>query len=201
MAGTKWDRVSATTALDNEAGLEELVGQGSAIYMWKRNFVPASLDRANGERFLEWMTRVVDLPIGVVESKRISHFLTLHGIQLSGGISNSKEFDFASILMEAPGRKLIERFLRGLADHAPALYVGESSNLAKRVRQHISESTDFGRFVGSHKSLGWSDLDLYYHPLSGLSATSSAEAETKARRAVEYLAATVTVAGFTQRPG
>lgn len=89
------------------------------------------------------------------------------------------------------------RFLRGLNQHLPALYVGETQHLAVRVRQHIVGDSDFGGKVIENLNLSWQQLELYYASVEHPDETRA----TLARRSFEYLTSCVTLAGFTNRRG
>ena len=57
-------------------------------------------------------------------------------------------------------------YLEEVALHLPALYVGESGNLLRRVREHLHGESQFGSTVAEDPDLSWIDLDLFYWELS-----------------------------------
>ena len=90
------------------------------------------------------------------------------------------------------------QFLQELSANLPAMYVGETGNLAARTTQHMTGLSDFGSAMINSSEVEWPDLDLQYL------AVGSKDAEARQapfRKTLEYISATLTVAGYTRRPG
>lgn len=145
---------------------------------------------------LEWLDGAANVPFGEVRERRLSHYLKVGSLQLSGGgLPDDKRRTFASFLKNSKNRRWVAEFLADLSGHSPALYVGETGRLPMRVLQHLRSETDFGIFI-EKSTLDWSQLRLFYVNLG-----SASPDEKPTRTALEYLAATLTIAGRTSRPG
>ena len=97
-------------------------------------------------------------------------------------------------LRQRTARQWLSNYLSQLAPHAPALYVGETANLHRRIKEHLSGQTNFGTTIEGR--LQWEDLDLHYYQLG-----EARREESSTRKAIEFLTNAFAIGGFTQRPG
>lgn len=194
-----WERVSAAEMLSYQGNPKDLLGTGSAIYLWKRHFRPAQQDLADSQKFMSWLQRVIGAPVAYLEKVRVAHFLTFSGVALSGELTEDKLLFLSSQAKTMEGRKRLAAFLHGLADQTPALYVGETDEISKRPYSHMSGETDFGMAIDKSTTTSWFDLDLHFLRLDFTNTES--EVAKKYRTALEQIAANVTIAGLTRRAG
>jgi len=169
----------------------------SALYFWKLDLAAVdvrSLDAAAG---LAWLQLLSATPVGRTRAARIGHYLRLENLRLSAGpLPATKSASLKTFLAKSGNRNWMHRFLEELGQHAPALYVGETGDLPARIKQHMSGASDFGRMVKDSEDLDWTRLQLQYCSLGPPSQEGSST-----RTALEYFATTVTIAGYTTRPG
>lgn len=168
-----------------------------AIYMWKWSLEALEHELSDPDSALAWLMTLTSIPAGRILGLRLNHFLRIDEAHLGGcGLPPSKVGVFRQFLQKSKNRRWLHRYLRDLAAHAPALYVGETGNLPVRTRSHLAGNTDFGEMVSGSPVLDWSKLDFYYCQLGEASDNSS-----EFRKSIEYLTAVLTLAGFTSRPG
>lgn len=88
-------------------------------------------------------------------------------------------------------------YLSELSAHLPALYVGETDNLQQRVKQHIAGDSQFGAQIAAMEELDWRMMSLFYVKVDNQNLDFAAAA----RKSLEYVTTSLTIAGFTSRPG
>jgi hypothetical protein len=200
MADPSWVSFRGPELLEafDQGDLTDLLGRHSAIYMWKLALRPSLLAKTDPVALLDFIDRVMRTPYGTVAPRRLSHFVWLDGFRIRGpGLPDEKRRHLRRWAEAKPSnRRWLQLYLLSLSDHAPTLYVGETGSLSSRIGQHLSGETDFGQTVAAFGSLEWSLLDLHY-----VSVGAETENESSLRKALEYVAAVVTVAGLTTKPG
>ena len=178
--------------------LKSILPNSPAIYLWKLRITPTPAQSASPISYTSWLTDLCSTPLGRVISKPLSHYLRLNDLELRGrGLPDEKKAFFLDFLSTRPARMWMTQFLRGLNQHIPALYVGETDQLANRAKQHITGESDFGQQIIDTMNVTWQQLELYYAPVKH----PNEERATTARRSFEYITACLTIAGFTNRPG
>lgn len=188
------DLVNQLEVADN---LNGLLHNKPAIYLWKVRMIPTPAQRASGLSYAAWLNSLCETPVGRLINKQLG-FMRINDLEIRGdGLTRDKLLFFQEFLSSHGGRTWMTRFLRGLNQHLPALYVGETQHLAVRVRQHIVGDSDFGGKVIENLNLSWQQLELYYASVEHPDETRA----TLARRSFEYLTSCVTLAGFTNRRG
>lgn len=184
-----------TLHLDGDIRSE--IPQCEALYLWKRNFRPEGYELHSEAAFIQWLNRILTCPYGETRSVRLTHFLEVGSIKLSGPKLDSDKQRLLHAFIQSPkNRRWLMRYLEAVAVHSPALYVGETGNLQNRVTQHLRAQTDFGTYVDGAEELGWRDLDLHYCRVGDPTESSS-----ESRKTLEYLTSVLTIAGYTKRPG
>lgn len=168
-----------------------------AVYMWKLRLRSETLVAHDPERTLRHLVRLAKIPQGRTLPISASQGLALLGIEVCGpGLPDNKKKVFAKFLAQPKNSRWLINYLESLEQHLPALYVGETGNLAKRAFEHLSGLTDFGSTLSTEPGLTWADLNLYYMPIGGTS-----DSDSPLRKAVEYITAVVTISAFTRRAG
>lgn len=181
----------------SSTAISTLVPPRSAIYLWKMRLKPPSYLLQDPGLFLQWLERAASTTFGELRDRPLCHYLHLGSIQLRGaGLPPDKRQTFSQFLAKSSkNRHWMTQFLSELGQHNPALYVGETGNLRTRTMQHLHYQTDFGAFVEGSE-FDWTDLELHFFDLGEPSSEEKA-----IRTALEYLSATLTIAGRTSRPG
>jgi hypothetical protein len=195
-----WDQVSGSDLAElfqSGDSLEILLPRVAAIYMWKLRLADDRLVVQNPRQTLRQLIKLATTPQGRTRALSASHGLVSMGVELcGGGLPTPKVQALGKFLEQPKNNRWMINYLRNLEQHLPALYVGESGNLPKRIREHLSGSTDFGQIVVNEPRLDWRGLNLYY-----MSMGPPAQSDNPVRKSMEYLTAVLTVSAFTQRPG
>jgi predicted GIY-YIG superfamily endonuclease len=196
-----WQSESGTELLelfDGGESLGTLLPKCPAVYMWKLSLSPTVLQRSDAEEYTTWLDELCSLPLGRVLDTQISHFLRLSEVEIRGrGLTDEKKNFFRKFLAAGASRRWMTEYIAELSAHLPALYVGETENLQQRITQHIAGDSQFGLQVKSDAALSWRTMQLYYAEIAHKDATFA----IAARRSLEYLTSSLTIAGFTTRPG
>jgi hypothetical protein len=195
-----WKRAFGTDlveVLQSGDSLEPVLTTNQALYMWKRNLEPGADVVRDPERLIQWCVALAGSTTGRVQGKQISHFLRVGSLEIRGGGLPAPKVDELRAFVRKPANRVwLAKLLAELSDHVPALYVGETESLASRSKQHMKGESDFGsQVLAGTEGYGWGELSLYYCDLGG-GPGSKAQ-----RTTLEYLMATLTVAGQTTRPG
>ena len=195
----EWLRVRGEDLVEGyESGsLADLLPERSAIYLWKRNLRCTSNEMATAESMTAWLARQVQTANGRVDGSRVSHFAYVKEFELRPGeLKEERQKLFMDYFKRRNSRRYMARYMKEVATHLPALYVGESGNLLRRVAQHIHGDSQFGTTITEHSDLSWIDLDLFYWELD-----EADDNDNELRKAIELVTTAVTIGGFTRRPG
>lgn len=183
---------------DGGESLGILLPRQPAVYIWKLTLTPDVLQKADPNEYTDWLNRLCSAPLGIVRDTQLSHYLHLSNIELRGrGLPDSKRRFFRSFLSNLTARRWMTQYLAELSTHLPALYVGEADNLQQRVRQHIAGESQFGAQIAAMGELNWQMMSLFYVKVDN----GDSNAAAAARRSLEYLTTSLTIAGYTSRPG
>ena len=192
-----WRTVRGSEIVESlaEGGLQDLLGECSAIYMWKRSLRTTAEADNSPDEMMKWINSLVESPQGVVRGKRLGPFLHVTGLELRpNSLTGPQQETLQRWLRQPKARRWLRNYLAQLASHTPALYVGETTRLHRRIKEHLSGETNFGASIEGR--IQWDDLDLHYYDMG-----ESQQEDNKRRRAIEYLTNAFTIGGYTQRPG
>ena len=179
--------------------MTENVPDRSAVYAWKRKFQPPSGIVSDPVALADWVARTVKTPSAVLAQRELSHYLLLHGISIGGGpLTDDKLNTLSTWATEAKSRRWLLQIVQSIGVLTPPLYIGETDNLARRVKDHLGNKTDFSQTLSEKLSLTWQDCDLWYCLVPDEFLTIDAKAR---RTLLELIVARLTVAGCTSRPG
>ena len=127
--------------------MSEIVPPKSAIYAWKRNFRPSPDLAADPVSLAEWIAETTKSPAASIPARELSHYLLLHGISIGGApLTEAKLQTLKSWTSEPRSRRWLMDLIESIRMLAPPLYVGESDNLARRVKEHLGLRTDFSLY-------------------------------------------------------
>lgn len=182
--------------------LQELVGTSSAVYLWRRDLTPPLYFVQDSKRMFKWIKDSLSTSYVELGEKRLSHFLRVTGISLGGGsLSKSREEILMKFLEKKEGREWMRKFFIGLNVVVPPLYVGETNNMAKRVREHLRGETHFSQILQNKLNLSWDKLTLWYCPTNFAEFYSDSNKTEEMRTLLEVVVGFVALAGCTSRPG
>lgn len=185
--------------LQNGERLTWAVPETPGVYMWKISLrVPYYL-QSDPQSFTAWLDRLCRMPNGAIGERRLGHSILLRGLEIrGGGLPSEKRNSLLGFLTTHQRRKWMVQLLEELSRSLPAIYVGETNDLAARAMQHMNGLSDFGAVVHESPDLDWADLDLHYLPIG---SGENEERQAPFRKTLEYVFATLTIAGYTRRPG
>jgi hypothetical protein len=196
---TRWGNVRGEdlVELDQDGELATALPERAAIYLWKWSLRPRPADTLTPDSVVTWIDEAVSVPRGVATQVRASHFAWVNELELRAGSLRPDKRAALRRFAEKPGnRRWLGTFLEQLGAHTPALYAGETGHLPTRIRQHLRGESDFGALVEGHARLCWEKLELHYYDLG-----PPREGNMITRQTFEYIAAALTIAGYTSRPG
>ena len=147
----------------------------------------------------EWIAAAVQIPSAMLAERSLSHYLFLHGISIGGtALTEDKLETLRNWVKEGQSRKWLLDMVQNIARLTPPLYVGETDNLARRVKDHLRSKTDFSIMLQEKLRLDWQSVELWYYEVP----EDFLKVDAKARRTlVELIVARLTIAGCTSRPG
>jgi hypothetical protein len=195
----QWKKVEGNELEDGLIDkLGDLLPDGPAIYMWRRNLRPPVAVLSSAVAFREWVDTIMSVPLGLVKRRELSHYCVLGSLLLGGqALSEAKGQTIDGLAMNPKGRAYLAEFLSSLASALPSLYVGEATNLRTRVLDHIRGDSGLKEVLATDFGVSWHDLDLWFYPLP-----KGSEDATKALRTLlETLATQLTLAPSVKRIG
>lgn len=170
--------------------LDGFCDEGPGVYLWLRRISPTSEQIATQEAFLNWIRGELARSQGVV-TDTLRH---MGKMSLSVGGAHLDERKLKA-LGEVAGtrreRQHVQALLRQF-DYTVSLYVGETQNVADRIRQHLAGQTDFSARLNEY-GYAWGSVGLKYAVLDNWTASQ--------RRALERSLAIFTLAPNTSRAG
>ena len=200
-----WEIVSGVDIHDayvRQAPLSDVVPNTSAIYVWRRALRPPREALRTTAGFKHWLDSTMQMPIAEVRNQRLSHFAVLDRLTLrSAGFTGTKHEQFTPLIHSRQRRDWLARYLQTLAQFTPPLYCGETANLPKRTRAHLSGETGFGqRIHDSASTLSWPDLDLSFYRLQPLQIRNETRAR-ELRTLLELITTAFSLAPHVSRRG
>jgi len=177
----------------NVNALGEILPNVAGVYAWKLNPISRALVPADYDGILKQLLHVMSLPLGRVESKHLSHSLAI-GIEIRGQKLEGDKLDaIREWLKDIDNAAWMIKYLSQIDQHMPALYVGNTNSIVKRVSQHLSETNGFGKRVALHRRLNWRDMTFYWLELPG--------ASKPVLESIEMITQSLSVAAFSERIG
>jgi hypothetical protein len=178
--------------------LGTVIPRGSAIYAWRRLLTPPSSVASNPALLTRWIAECVKIPAAKLPRQDVAHFLSLDGVSLGGSpLTEDKLATLKGWLTESRSRKFVADVVASITELVPPLYVGETDDLPRRIKEHIAHETDFSCTLAS-LGLKWSDCKLYVCPVPAEFLTVNAKAR---RTLIEMVVSRLAIAGCTSRPG
>lgn len=200
--GALWQSVSGIELERCYVGrdrMTENVPEQSAVYAWKRRYRPPAGVVSDPVALSDWVAKTVEIPSAILPRRELSHYLLLHGMSIGGAaLTDDKLSTLQAWTTEQRSRRWLLELVQSIEALAPPLYVGETDNLARRVKDHLGNRTDFAVLLRDKLNLTWQDCELWYCLIPEQFLATNAKGR---RTLVELLVARLTVAGCTSRPG
>ncbi|GEA13621.1 hypothetical protein [Alteromonas sp. KUL49] len=120
------------------------------------------------------LERILNLPHGMQLNSTLGAFESV-GIRygMNFPFSYIKPINFVKLQTENPSFiKFLKAFIGKLSNFSSAMYVGESHDLNKRVKQHLNADSDLTRRLSS-EGIDYKDLNLNYILLDDLEISYS----------------------------
>jgi hypothetical protein len=192
-----WETIDFTTL--NEAkndNLQNFVKCLPGVYIWRRKFSGPSGGANNIDVFTNWVKDLTSQPVAIMHKTQLNHCLFVEGVQVGGGgLTPKKEETLSGI--NSPGiRKFVIDFVQSLSIFTAPIWIGQTSNLCQRVKQHLDGTTELISYV---KTLGidLSDLQFHYLPISSENKLISSDFI----ELLEMMSQRILAPFGTQRPG
>ena len=203
MARIRWKSVVGGELLEAGKGattLDDLLDDCQAVYLWRRRIVAPRHVASNSHQLSQWLDRALAVPYSLVGPSQITHYITSRGFAIGGGpLSVAKQVTLKPISVDPSLRVMLGEYVASLSDFTPPLYVGETGNVRRRVREHMNGETQFSQTLQLEIGLGFSDVVLYYLNLGP--STDGEEDKHASRTLLEAIACRLTLAGNVRRIG
>ena len=187
-------------ACDRGVALSDLPAS-EAIYLWRRRLSPSPRALRDGPEFVRWLEEAMHVPGGEVRDQPLGHFAMLDRLTLRArALPADKRRLLVLASREPRHRRFLAKYVRTLWQFAPPLYCGETGNLRKRSRAHVTGETGFGRRVGAGEVPPWRHLELGYLILGDARGDDDLMASQR-RRLLEVVTTSLVVAGYVDRRG
>lgn len=184
-------------ALESKESLAPYINGGGGLYFWKLSYRAEQWESSDSSSMLNWLDNLMSTVRGRSKAMALSHILQIPPVEIRGQKLNADKRQYLSQFLKSPkSRRWLAQYIESLEQFAPTLYVGETADLRRRAAEHVRHQTDFGIAVQESGELSWSHLDFHYLPLQDFESRPE-----KLRKSLEYVAAALTVAGLTKRPG
>lgn len=171
--------------------IEFLLPESHSVYMWKINPTYNDLSCNNTTEVLDRLEKILSEPQGFVSTKE--HHSIAVEVSIKGKGMKDKNEDVKNILENPELGEEFIKFLDTINFHTPSLYVGQSSNLRKRIEQHLNEDTGFSGRLGKENFYTFDKLSLFYINIDNLDEREMA--------AIEHIVTILTLGTYTRRIG
>jgi hypothetical protein len=194
-----WKKVAGSHLVDAlDEGFIGDVPEESGIYIWKLAVGPGR-PFSTADDLAEHVRSRIRTPVGSAKGQ-LGMFYQFKDLTIAGTeLPSEKRHRLISRADEAVHgitfRRFMKSFLDSLDAFTPALYVGEATDLRKRVRDHLNYQTGFSTFVDEQPMLEFGKLDFYFY------ATPFLGQDDRIRKTLEYIATMTSLSGFGSRPG
>ena len=179
-------------AESEDADLELVALTGvSAVYLWVKRLAPPARAVSNKMAFSQWIESALSRTDGVVHGT-VGHLGHAEFTLGRRSISSEKLAALEEITESYDQRKIFQKLFSQL-DYSIALYVGETNDLAKRVRDHLGGTTGFAKRLHDYGHT-WDDVGLRFVLLPPTVTLTQ-------RQAVERIVASMLLAPATSRSG
>lgn len=203
--GPPWRRYEGTHLLESlhDGSLGELLPTGAAVYRWRVVLRPPSRIGSDPATLQKWIERRASSVFGYVEPTEQAHFLHSERQWLCGaGLTLEQRITLRTLLCRSPhagpNQQLLLHVLKLLEPGVPSLYVGETTNIIVRTKQHLLGHSS--NLQSNLKVAGYTFKDLYLELLLLPDELVSGRDGDSMRLFLELLAARLSVSGLARDP-
>ena len=180
--------------------LRSVIPSCQAIYLWRRTLAAPSEALLSTQTFSDWVEHILSQPFAEVKARDLSHFAEISGLRLrSRPLTQAKSRDLLAFGSKQNNRKFLAQFIEQVSPMSPPLYCGETNDLPKRVFDHITGATGFGKRV-VEGAFAWKELALHYYEL-GDGAVEVTSNQKRRAELLELIASGLSLSGFVERRG
>lgn len=194
-----WQRIDTIELFDARTSgrtLGEFLPDTPGLYMWKWSLRAPPHCLHDSKAMLDWCDKIASSSFGEVSAISLSHYLQIGSITVGGtGLNSTKSGDLRLFLDSAKRRRWFAGFMASIEQHSPAIYVGETDCLSRRIREHMDGLSGFGSKIEEAPDVNWKSLALYILDFGDRPIGE------RLRKAFEYVATLTTISGMTDRPG
>ena len=186
-----------------QSGLNGIIPATPGIYMWKLQVNTHEMQQCNEwDSFIDLLKQRCNTILGE-DIPNAGNWVTYKGTELRGKkLPESKEKTLRG-LGNHQQQQYTRRFLSTLDIHAPALYVGESSNLRTRVKEHLRGETGFAERLKDTGEIAFENLQFWYLEIEeeNFGRIFHDQDKTTIRKTFEYVTTMASIGAFTNRAG
>lgn len=197
----KWRNFAAAELFDqiSEGDGLDMLQEEPAIYMWRLSLEP-TCHPEDAKGVMDQFERVARLPQGEQKDIGVGRMVRIKSLELGGvPLPEVKRAHLREFVTGPDNSRFAHGFLKALEVTLPALYCGETDNLRRRAKEHLTTNTKINQLVKSpDNELSWEDLRLDFFYLDDTDTMSMSENQ---RKAFEYFTGIMCVAAFTERLG
>jgi len=177
--------------LESDMNLIGNVPSSPGVYMWKLHPGAGDLSYSRPSEIINRLNKITTASQGRIEG--INNHSLRSEVAIAGNGLRSKETLLTEMVHNKETAKWMIFMLESLSVHLPSMYVGQSSNLANRLAEHLRGSSDFSSRLTSEGAYAFDDLNVYILEMENSSK--------EMREALEHVLSIVTIAGFSRRVG
>jgi hypothetical protein len=199
-----WNAIPASDLIDcrEDGTLAEEVPPLPGLYLWRRRYVASQADVLGPEEFVQWVIELCRQANARLPSTTISHCVHTDGIRIGGGdIPQDKLRVLENISGQATKRRHLAKIVQELSAFTPPIYVGETNNLRRRLREHLDGSTGLYSYVNNVLGLDWADLDFCYLNTAPKPVETANDPDEPYRQTCELIAQRLLAPFAVKRPG
>jgi hypothetical protein len=186
---------------DARGELDVLVPSTPGIYAWRRSVHSLKAHLGSAGAFANEIERFFRTPLGRIGPRALAHFVWLDGLQIGGSdLPDGRTQELRVFLQNIKNRRAMLQILSAAIEIAPPLYVGETENLRRRTKEHLTGQTQFAERLFQESKQTPSALRLSYIAIGDLHLQDVEDARSH-RTLSELLIAKLTLATLTSRPG
>ena len=202
MARLVWKVLHATELSDalESSTLDQLLPTQPAVYLWRRKLLAPNSCRSSNSACHEWVKKVVQPPAATLTRRPLSHCVWTNGLQIGGGeLTREKQETLHRICAQSDRRRVLIDYIETLTAFTTPIYVGQATDLRKRIAQHMKGETALYEYVKDQLRLSWDDLELRYLPVS--KSTDLSENGRLLLQLLELVTQRLLAPFGTERPG
>jgi hypothetical protein len=161
----EWQVVEARELLGDlsRRGISSVIPERPGVYVWARSYRAPVAALTSPSAFKNWVLQELSTPIGRIGPINLRHLGSIQELTLGGQATSEDKLETLEWVSKSPKlRRIVIDLAEGCGGFGPTLYVGEASNLALRVFQHLAGVTDFASRLDEQLKVDPSSLLLRF---------------------------------------